>query len=241
MKSPKRIRLGWRRTDQCSGCSLFPWQSGTSLSQRVLWLSLRHKRPTSDDCTDGNSHPLTCNPDSNTDRLTCGQRARECRPPPCSRVLERDGVEEWPLTSLQRRLVKAALPALRICRFSSIVQQHRRPSPISKSASIQAPPADTSYRESSLTLQRASRQGGQKNDAYLQSGSPSFRDRDIEPGHLRIPVQRASVISAENNMAERVPVANRHCPYHQPIPETLNDRNCKGEHPLNFVSVLVSL
>ena len=48
---------------------------------------------TSDDCAEGNSHALTCSPDSNTDRLTCGHCVSECRSLPFSRVLESDGLD----------------------------------------------------------------------------------------------------------------------------------------------------
>jgi hypothetical protein len=47
----------------------------------------------SDDCAEGNSHALTCSPDSNSDRFTCSHSMRECRSLPCSRVLESDGLD----------------------------------------------------------------------------------------------------------------------------------------------------
>jgi hypothetical protein len=51
------------------------------------------KTETSDDGAEGDSHAPTCNPDSTCDRLTCGQRMRECRSLPWSRVLESDGLD----------------------------------------------------------------------------------------------------------------------------------------------------
>jgi hypothetical protein len=36
---------------------------------------------------------LTCSPQSNRDRVTCGHRMRECRSLPCSLVLESDGLD----------------------------------------------------------------------------------------------------------------------------------------------------
>jgi hypothetical protein len=47
----------------------------------------------SDDCAEGDSHALTCSPDSNRDRLPCGQGMRECRSPLGSRMFESDGFD----------------------------------------------------------------------------------------------------------------------------------------------------
>jgi hypothetical protein len=74
---------------------------GSDLPNKPLALSFSARsmafaspgRAISDDCAEGNSHALTCGPDSNSDRLTCGHRMRECRSLPCSRVLESDGLD----------------------------------------------------------------------------------------------------------------------------------------------------
>ncbi len=48
---------------------------------------------TSDDCAERDMHALTCSPDRNRDLLTCGDRMGKCRTPPCSLVLESDGLD----------------------------------------------------------------------------------------------------------------------------------------------------
>src|ERR1700733_7636708 len=47
----------------------------------------------SDDGAEGNRYALTCRPESTSDRLTCGDRMRERRSLPRSRVLESDGLD----------------------------------------------------------------------------------------------------------------------------------------------------
>jgi hypothetical protein len=50
-------------------------------------------RSSLDDCTQGNSHAVTCSPDNTSDGLTRGHCMRECRSLPCSPVPDRDGLD----------------------------------------------------------------------------------------------------------------------------------------------------
>ena len=62
-----------------------------AFSLKVLFSSPGRSRL--DDCTQGNSHAVTCSPDSTSDGLTRGQCMRECRSFPCSPMLDRDGLD----------------------------------------------------------------------------------------------------------------------------------------------------